>query len=154
MTATAPGPGIDPLSREPGTVREALDAVDATIVAADHQIGEEDFFDVLHAQLRRLHAQFRIHHAAATVEVCEHASDSVAPEYAPDRQRLCEEHNSIFGMVDRLARSSESMVDLPVEDKEVFIMRVRELVAILRRHLAEEDRLCYLSLWSDIGGES
>ncbi len=41
-----------------------------------------------------------------------------------------------------------------LEDKEVFVLRGRELLAMLRRHEAEEDRLFYLAVWRDTGGES
>ena len=40
------------------------------------------------------------------------------------------------------------------EDKEVFVMRIRELIAVLRRREAEEDRLLYFAIWRDHGGES
>jgi hypothetical protein len=46
------------------------------------------------------------------------------------------------------------MVDRTLEDKEVFVLRGRELLAMLRRHEAEEDRLFYLAVWRDTGGES
>ena len=60
----------------------------------------------------------------------------------------------MIGMLDRLIRPVDSMADRPLEDKEVFLLRVRELISMIRRHCAEEDRLFYLAVWHDTGGES
>ena len=60
----------------------------------------------------------------------------------------------ILAKLDRLVRDVDSMADRTLEDKEVFFLRGLELIALLRRHEAEEDRIFYLSLWRDTGGES
>jgi hypothetical protein len=57
-------------------------------------------------------------------------------------------------MLDRLLRAVESMAGRPMEDQTVFILKVQELAAMIRRHEAEERRLIYLSMWRDTGGES
>ena len=60
----------------------------------------------------------------------------------------------MLGQLDRLIRTADSVVDRPVEDTDVFFLRMRELIATLRRHEAEEDRLVSLAVWRDTGGES
>jgi hypothetical protein len=56
-------------------------------------------------------------------------------------------------MLDWLTRRVDAIADSTLEDKDVFLLRTRELIAVLRRHVAEEDRLFYLSVWRDTGGE-
>ena len=71
-----------------------------------------------------------------------------------EQARLRTEHSTILGMLDRIIRSTDALGDQTVEDKDVFFLRVRELLATVRRHEAEEDRLFYLAVWRETGGES
>ena len=111
-------------------------------------------FDAMGEALRRLHAQVRIH--GATEVIPGHSDPAVPPhpEVAEDLSRLRDEHTAILGQLDRLIRVVDTMSDRAPEDKEVFFMRARELAAIVRRHLAEEDRLFVIAEWRDTGGES
>lgn len=119
--------------------------------AADRQL-EPEFFEEIASDLARLHAQFRIQHTAGqfTADV----STTPCPELAEEFRRLQDEHSLILGKLDRLVRCVDSMADRTLEDKEVFFLRGQELIALLRRHEAEEDRIFYLSVWRDTGGES
>ena len=78
----------------------------------------------------------------------------LSPELAEEVKRLREEHPIILGKLDRMIRLVDSMPDRTLEDKEVFFLRGNELIALLRRHEAEEDRLFHLAVWRDTGGES
>jgi hypothetical protein len=111
-----------------------------------------DYVESLEEALRRMHARFRIHRAR-DLDAAE-SERQLPPELVETQDRLREEHTALLGHLDRLIRSVPSMADRPHDDNEVFILRVRELIAILRRHLAEEDRLLYLALWHDTGGEA
>lgn len=114
---------------------------------------DPDFFEQIGRELRRLHARLRIHHGADQLDAAQADAD-VPPELAEELSRLRAEHSVIIGILDRLIRQVESVGDRSLEAKEVFILRGRELIAFLRRHEAEEDRLLYLSVWCDTGGES
>jgi NAD(P)-dependent dehydrogenase (short-subunit alcohol dehydrogenase family) len=108
--------------------------------------------DVLTDELRRLHVRFRAHDAAGYFASVE-AVPAAAPELAEDITRLCGEHQHILGQLDWVVRNAGALVDRPVEDQEVFVLRLRELIAVLRRHEAEEDRVFFLAVWRDTGGE-
>ncbi len=60
----------------------------------------------------------------------------------------------MLGALDRLIRASESMAFHALEDQDVFFLRVREVIALIRRHEAEKDRLLDLAIWRETGGES
>lgn len=120
--------------------------------------GSRRMFDPPHLEpgaeaLRRLHASVRTHHSAQCLDRSAALGDDLPPEFACDFERLHNEHNLILGQLDRLIRTVDSILDRPLEDKEVFVLRIREIIAVLRRHLAEEDRLFFLAMWRDIGGE-
>ena len=118
---------------------------------------ETEYFDTFGTELRRLHARIRIHDAVEPPQGGNGGFDPSSappPELVEEMNQLRGEHPMIIGLLDRLIRSAELMADRPVEDKDVFVMRARELIAVLRRHLAEEDRLFYLAVWRDTGGES
>ncbi len=108
--------------------------------------------EALYDELKRLHAHVRSHQAADWITP--DAAAPLSPEFTDERKRLTDEHMTILGSLDRIIRAAETVADRSLEDNEVFVLRVRELVAIIRRHTAEEDRLFYLSTWRDIGGES
>lgn len=135
------------------SLSDALSSIEERMACMPDRLFDHEFYEGLAAELRRFHAQLRAHHAVATYHAGGEAIAQLSPEYADQISRLHSEHSTLLGMLDRLIRSAETMCDLPLEDKEVFAMRVREVMAVTRRHEAEEDRLFYLSLWRDIGGE-
>ena len=137
----------DSISTSLAIVEEMLE------VGSDGMIGP-DYFAEMDAALRRLHVRIRAQHASAQLDATNQWVGQASPQFAEDFVRLRSEHPMLLGKLDRLIRATEAMADRPLEDKEVFVMRVRELIAIIRRHEAEEDRLFYLSIWRDTGGES
>ncbi len=136
------------------SMSDALAAVEERMAHMPDRLFDHEFYEDLGAELGRFHAQLRTHHAVAAYHTGGDSIAQLSPEYADQVARLHSEHSILLGMLDRLIRSVETMCDHPLEDKEVFAMRVREVIAVTRRHEAEEDRLFYLSLWRDTGGES
>jgi len=110
-------------------------------------------FETICDELGRLHARIRMHHAAICLEAGG-GGEPLPPELAGERDRLVSEYTAILGLLDVIIRSGDAISDRPIEDKDVFFLRVYELIAVLRRHMAEEDRLFYLAVWREIGGES
>ena len=108
--------------------------------------------ETLQEELQKLHARFRAHDASGYLSSVD-AVTAVAPELAEETTRLRDEHSRILGQLDWLVRKVESIPDRPSEDQDVFMLRLRELIAVLRRHEAEEDRVFYLAMWRDTGGE-
>ncbi len=160
MTATAP----ESKSYRPrdGRVRSdvaedsidpCLDALDALLEDGLDRLFDADYFEAFGVRLRRLHAQVRQHYASGELNAAQ-PDVEVPPEFSSDLEGLRSEHSRMIGMLDRLIRPVDSMADRPLEDKEVFLLRVRELISMIRRHCAEEDRLFYLAVWRDTGGES
>ncbi len=127
-------------------INEQLDgaAADAPLDAAA--------IDALRDELTCLHARVRSHQAGDWITSPDAAP--LSPEFAEERRRLTDEHTAILGALDRIIRTAASVADRSLEDGEVFVLKVRELIATIRRHTAEEDRLFYLSTWRDVGGES
>ncbi len=152
MTTTQPE--SKPLQASQVSLSAALTAIEDMLGCMTDRMFDHEFYEGLDAELRRFHARLRTHHAVAAYHAGGESIAQISPEYADQIARLHSEHSVILGMLDRLIRGVESMCDQPLEDKEVFIMRTRELIAVVRRHEAEEDRLFYLSLWRDTGGES
>lgn len=101
--------------------------------------------DVWHARLRR-------HHAAGTLSV-ETEGINGAMSSDPRSARLCAEHSTMLGMLGRLCEQCYAVSSLSADEQELFVLSVLELVAIFRRHKAEEDLLYYQKIWRDIGGE-
>ncbi len=114
----------------------------------------EAYFETLADALHKLHALVRIHHAADIFAGPQSGTLNMPPQCTQDLDRLRAEHSDILGKLDRLVIVVDSMSDQADEDQEVFFCRLRELIAIVRRHEAEEDRLFTLALWHDTGGES
>ena len=136
------------------TVRDSLECIEELVLAVEPEdIFEPDRFATLCDELRQLHARIRMHHAAGFLAGSA-AMEALPPELADERNRLASEHMPILGQLDRILRLSDSILDRSLEDKEVFVLCVRELYAVVRRHLAEGDRLFYLAVWRDVGGES
>lgn len=141
-------------------MRPPDDSIQASLALLEEFLNESaarmfdpDGFDLIGQELRRLHARLRIHHGADQLDAARVDAD-VPPELAEELHRLRAEHSVIIGILDRLIRQVDSVGDRSLESKEVFVLRGRELIAFLRRHEAEEDRLLYLSVWCDTGGES
>lgn len=144
--------GLAALDKARGPSAAETDA--ATLHAqagAPTSTSDPEYFPRLAAELQRLHVCVRARHSAARLQDME---DPLHPEYAHDFERLREEHSMILGQIDRVVRLVESIADRPMEDREVFYLRIREMIATLRRHEAEEDRLQSLAVWHDVGGES
>ncbi|MBI4718865.1 MAG: hypothetical protein HY763_13750 [Planctomycetes bacterium] len=135
------------------SIKGSLNAIEAFI---DDGGGTTDatFYVRLAEMLRTLHGRIRIHHAATCLSASGDTTEPLPPECIEELTRLSGEHSAILGHLDRLVRAVDSMHDRPQEDRDVFFLRLRELIAIVRRHEAEEDRVFYLALWRDTGGES
>ncbi len=112
------------------------------------------YYESLAEALHKLHALVRVHHATDMLSGPQPDSPGLPPQCTQDLLRLRHEHTDILGKLDRLVSVVNSMADQADEDQDVFLFRIRELIAIVRRHEAEEDRIFALALWHDTGGES
>lgn len=117
------------------------------------RIHDAEFYASIDESLRQLHACLRTHHASDYFPKEKEACEPIPPEWMDELNRLRDEHTHFLGFLDRLIRSCDSVVDRPMEDREVFFLRIQELMAMMRRHEVEEDRILYLTIWRDIGGE-
>ncbi len=103
--------------------------------------------------LDALHAKLRRHHAAGALSL----DPSAGPQSlgATDCRvlRLNAEHSTMLGILGHLCAECYAMSGLSPDEQELFILRARELVAVFRRHKAEEDSLYYHTVWRDVGGE-
>lgn len=117
------------------------------------RIHDADFYVSINETLRQLHACLRSHHASNYFPKKPETSEPIPLEYLDELNRLREEHTHFMGFLDRLIRSCESVVDRSMEDREVFFLRIQELMAMMRRHEVEEDRILHLAIWRDVGGE-
>ena len=136
------------------SVEAALRSIEEHLACAATPGDEVSFFSQLQDFQRKLHAQLRIHHADGFRRGTVDATIDTPPELVETLKRLKGERPQILGDLDRLIRGAEFMADASLEDRDVYILRVRELVAMLRRHQAEEERLFFLAVWRDTGGES
>jgi len=134
-------------------LKESIASLDEMVNAGDDRLVDDEFFDDVRDELGLLHARFRAHAATDMFGAARNASEDFPPELSYELERLRSEHQHILGQLDWLARRVESIAQRTLEDKDVFILRGRELIAVLNRHIAEEDRLFYLALWCDTGGE-
>lgn len=136
-----------------GLSEAALDPLEQMLERARQCEFDESSIDPLSNQLRNLHTRLRAHDAAQHLVTGQQIA-AASPQHADDLRRLLGEHTTVLGMLDRLVRNVEALPGLALEDKEVFYLRGRELIAALQRHEAEEDRLFYGSLRHETGGES
>ena len=152
MTSTAPH--LRPRSRRTidDSIKGSLRVLEEMLSQDTDHMFEGTYFEDAATELRRLRARVRIHHGTDSLSTKRKSAEPVAPELAAARDHLRSEHAAISGHLRQLLRSAGSIADQSLEDKEVFILRAQELVAVLRRHEAEEDRLFYLSVWGDIDG--
>ncbi len=154
MTTTASDSPFRTGPQTDDSIKASLGMLEDMLDHAVEHLFDADYFEEMGRELRRLHARIRMHHAADFADSAADDSTLLPPELTGELKRLRAEHPVILGQLDRLIRSVESMADRSLEDKEVFILRGRELIATLRRHEAEEDRLFYLAVWRETGGES
>ena len=150
MTMTNTSSGQTSSSREP--IDACLERVEELIRTVAQPVSDAGLLEQLGEALRSLHARLRIHHATDFHVAGE--VEALAPQLGEDRKRLSAEHQTILGMLDRCIRCGESIADQPIEEQAVFFLRIQEVIAVIRRHEAEEDRLLYLAVWRDTGGES
>ena len=115
--------------------------------------GAPDFF-LLDNALRKLHARVRGHQGTDFFSPKSNPAVAAAPQLGDEFTRLSDEHLHILGMLDWLIRRVDAMPERPVEDRDVFLLRVHEVIAVVRRHEAEEERLFLIAHWHDTGGES
>jgi hypothetical protein len=154
MTVTTANSGFESAPQTQGTLKASIGILEAMFEDVSNDTVDAGFLERLGEEMRRLHAQIRAHHAADFIHLGQDGGEGCPPEFSDDITRLRGEHMHFLGELDRLIRCAEFMVDRTLEDKEVFVLRGRELLAMLRRHEAEEDRLFYLAMWRDTGGES
>lgn len=152
MTTAAPESRTPSDCTKDRSVKSALNNLQTLFADAPRRQLEAEFFEELATELRGLHAQIRIHHTVGKLAADEKTPSS--PEFQDEFNRLAEEHPIMLGKLDRIIRAVDSMSDQTLEDKEVFFLRGLEVVALIRRHEAEEDRIFFLSIWRDTGGES
>ncbi|MFQ5592255.1 MAG: hypothetical protein ACE5HE_13920 [Phycisphaerae bacterium] len=154
MTTTASDSPFRAEQNTDDSIKASLSLLESMLDEAADHLFDADYFEEIGRELRRLHARIRMHHAADYVGASPDDPNALPPELSEELNRLRAEHPLFLGQLDRLVRSVDAMADRSLEDKEVFILRARELIAMLRRHEAEEDRLFYLAVWRDTGGES
>lgn len=135
------------------SIKASLARLEQLLAGMTPQGSDTRLFAALDVALRELHARVRVHHAESSISSADDAQ-KIPPECLEELTRLSSEHSTILGYVDRIIRTVDSMADRPPEDRDVFFARVREVIAVLRRHEAEEDRVFSLALWRDTGGES
>ncbi|RME38421.1 MAG: hypothetical protein D6788_07470 [Planctomycetota bacterium] len=153
MTATLPNADRSTPDRKNVSIRELLTRLEALFDQAADARFDAALTERIRTELQALHVALRRSRAARRIGGVTELQP-LPPEYADERQRLDEEYPRFLGMVDRLVRASHTVCDQALEDHDVFMLRGRELIASLRRHEAEEDRLFFLSAWQDTGGES
>ncbi|MDO8631616.1 MAG: hypothetical protein Q7R41_14110 [Phycisphaerales bacterium] len=148
-------PESQPFARRPkdDTFREILAALERILGDTPRPDADPPDYLLLCDELRRLHACFRVHQASDFFNPQTNPAVAAAPQLGDEFARLGDEHSRILGLLDWLIRHVDAMPDRPVEDRDVFLLRLREMIAVLRRHEAEEDRLL-ITLWHDTGGES
>jgi len=136
------------------SIKHGLRRLEEMLVDAPERGPDAAYFATLADEFTRLHARIRAQHAAMCMQTLEGQPPVIPAEMTQEWDRLCEEHAHLLGMLDYLIRQVDSIADQGTEDKDVFVLRVKELIAVLRRHDAEEDRLYAIALWKDTGGES
>jgi len=104
--------------------------------------------------LSALHAQVRVLHAGGCLQKSQAGIDALPPEQARDWTRLSNECFAILGLIDRVLQCTASVLQYGEAEEELLLLRVREIVAIVKRHIAEEENLLYRAVWQDVGGES
>jgi len=151
---TMPRDAVDPRHLKTGTLAAFVAEIERLLERYADRSLEGEYAAALAASLRRLHACVRSHHANDCLTAADMADGVIPPEYLDPLDRLRGEHTALVGQLDRLIRSIDAFAAEPREDTEVFFLRIRELIATLRRHEAEENHLYGSAMWRDTGGES
>ncbi len=154
MTNLTPSHSAEQRQTGDDTIKSSLAAIEILVQEGSWQTFDIAGFEAVEEALRHLHAKIRVHHAVDALCGTQVDGEACRPELADDQARLAREHTTILGMLDRIIRAAGTMADRTLEDREVFFARIREMIAIVRRHEAEEDRIIHLSMWRDMGGES
>jgi hypothetical protein len=136
------------------SIGSSIIEIEAILERANETLVDDSLYQQLKAVMMRLHARVRSHHAADCLTASDMSDGVIPPEYLDTVERLREEHILIVGRLDRLIRSIDSLAAQPFEETEVFFLSIRELIATLRRHEAEENCLFAGAMWRDTGGES
>jgi len=147
MTSTAPHSRFHTRNILDDSIKASLEVVEQMLDRVSEHLFNEDYFLEVGLELRRVQARVRVRHAAVNLASPEHGTEPIQTSLLHERKRLESEHSSILKQLSRLSRGIDGIADETLEDKQIFILRVRELIATLRRHEAEEDRLFYLSVW-------
>ncbi|MGB0714346.1 MAG: hypothetical protein ACPGXK_00605 [Phycisphaerae bacterium] len=115
---------------------------------------DESRLESLREDFRKLHAQLRIHHARYLMDDKQLYPDLTRPEHVHAWSRLMDECMPILGMIDRTLRTSDSILSYGADQTHLLLLRMQEIVSIVRRHVAEEEWLLCQAVYQDIGGES
>lgn len=153
MSTTTPDSGPLATRNNSDEIKTSLAKLEELLESAARSRFDEAVVACLGDALRSLHARIRVRHAIGYIDESQ-VAELIPPELADERARLLAEHPTIIGLLDRLIRVVDSIADRSAEETEVFILRGLELLAVLRRHEAEEDCLFFLAFWRDTGGES
>lgn len=108
--------------------------------------------ETLNSHLTTLHARFR-QHAGQNWVHDDGAKGLISPDLSGPAERLRDEHALIITRLDLLIREVELLDGWTDEERDVYFLKIQELIAFLRRHEAEENLMTYRSTWYDTGGE-
>lgn len=106
----------------------------------------------LNSYLTTLHARFR-QHAGQDWAHDDEEKGLVSPDLSGPAERLRDEHALIITRLDLLIREVDLLDGWTDEERDVYYLKIQELIALLRRHEAEENLITYRSTWYDTGGE-
>ncbi len=134
------------------TIATLLAELERTLEQADDTLHDERVVTRLRETLWRLHGRLRQHHAAGVWSFGDEGAPA-SPELTGAAARLLEEHTSMLGMLDRILRCMDTAAKGQLDEQNVCALRIRELIATVRRHEVEEESLFYRSVWMDQGGE-
>lgn len=145
--------GATPQAAATVGVRGAVDALEQSLAGLEEVANVTPAaFQEIAEQMQVLHARLRAQEAANYLGDPLKKFQARAPHLAETAERLRRELTTMIGELDRLMRVADSITDQPLEEQEIFMLRVKELLATKRRHAAEEDRIVDYSLWQDVGG--
>ena len=120
------------------SISATLPQIEALLNESSERMFDSEYYEQVATELRRLHARVRVHHAANELNICDESENSVPPEFLREQARLRDEHSTILGTLDRIIRSTDALGDQTVEDRDVFFLRVRELMATAQSESASD----------------